>query len=553
MLYLTVLLISMIITIALMPGSRAIACKLQAIDVPNARKVHSGVIPKCGGMAMAIGSMAPILLWAPITPLTKAVLIGSIILVIFGVMDDIRDLGFKTKFAGQFCAALVAILVGGVKISSLGSLLPEGVLLTDWIAVPLTLVVIVGVTNATNLSDGLDGLAGGISLLIFICIGYLGYCERDIVVTLISIAVGGSILGFLRFNSHPAELFMGDAGSQYLGFVAIVLSLDLTQNSSNLCVILPLIIIGLPILDTITVMVKRLVKGKKPFVADKRHFHHVLMLMGLYHSEAVLFIYGIQALLIMLAIALRLSNEWMLLAIYGIFSFVILGFLQQVENRKLRFTRKRLLNPIKSQLRALKESGLIIRFSFRVVTISVPLLLFFYSLIPAPRTASYYLLTVIALIMVLLTWWFKREKVDSVLKLAMYVITPFLVYTGDSGIYALGDKNFAKFFNLYFVILFVFVLLTLNFTRRMTRFKSTPLDFLVVFIVILISNLPNPALSYFHLGLVAAKTGVFFFSYEVIIGEVRFKSPKLTATTITLLCVVSLKFIIILASDVFIP
>ena len=553
MLYLTVLLISMIITIALMPGSRAIACRLQAIDVPNARKVHSGVIPKCGGIAMAIGSMAPILLWAPITPLTKAVLIGSIILVIFGVMDDIRDLGFKTKFAGQFCAALVAILVGGVKISSLGSLLPEGVILPDWIAIPLTLVVIVGVTNATNLSDGLDGLAGGISLLIFICIGYLGYCERDIVVTLISIAVGGSILGFLRFNSHPAELFMGDAGSQYLGFVAIVLSLDLTQNSSNLCVILPLIIIGLPILDTITVMIKRLIKGKQPFVADKRHFHHVLMLMGLHHSEAVLFIYGIQALLIMLAIALRLSNEWMLLAIYVIFSFIILGSLQQVENRQFRITRQGFLNPIKTRLRTLKESGLIIRFSFRVVTISVPLLLFFYSLIPAPRTASYYLLTVIALILVLLTWWFKRDRVDSVLKLAMYVITPFLVYTGDSGIYALGDKNFAKFLNLYFVILFVFVLLTLNFTRRMTRFKSTPLDFLVVFIVILISNLPNSALSYFHLGLVAAKTGVFFFSYEVIIGEVRLKSKKLTAVTITLLCIVSFKFVASLASGVFTP
>ncbi len=502
---------------------------------------------------MAIGSMAPILLWAPITPLTKAVLIGSIILVIFGVMDDIRDLGFKTKFAGQFCAALVAILVGGVKIFSLGSLLPGGVILPDWIAIPLTLAVIVGVTNATNLSDGLDGLAGGISLLIFICIGYLGYCERDIVVTLISIAVGGSILGFLRFNSHPAELFMGDAGSQYLGFVAIVLSLDLTQNSSNLCVILPLIIIGLPILDTITVMIRRLVKGKNPFVADKKHFHHVLMRMGLYHSEAVLFIYGIQALLITLAIVLRYSDDWILLAIYIIFSSLILGFLQQVENRQFRITRQGFLNPIKARLRTLKESGLIIRLSFRVVTISVPLLLFFYSLIPAPRTASYYLFALISLTLVFLMWWFKRDRVDSVLKLVMYIITPFLVYTGDRGLYAFADKNFVKFFNLYFVLLFLFILLTLNFTRRKTRFKSTPLDFIVVFIVILISNLPNSALPNLHLGLVAAKTGVLFFSYEVIIGEVRLKSRKLTAATIMLLCVVSLKFIIIFASDALFP
>ena len=185
---------------------------------------------------MAIGACMPIMLWAPKTHFVKGLLIGALIIVFFGVADDIKDLKPNVKLLGQVMGALVITLVGGIKISDLGSFLATGTILPDWLAIPLTVFVIVGVTNATNLSDGLDGLAGGMALMIFLCIGYLGVIEKDWLMAMIAIAVGGSVLGFLRFNSYPAQLFMGDTGSQFLGFVAVVLSIKLAQQSANISV-----------------------------------------------------------------------------------------------------------------------------------------------------------------------------------------------------------------------------------------------------------------------------------------------------------------------------
>ncbi|MCK5508975.1 MAG: undecaprenyl/decaprenyl-phosphate alpha-N-acetylglucosaminyl 1-phosphate transferase, partial [Desulfobacterales bacterium] len=230
MFFIPTLLISMFITIALIPIFKSLAVRVNVMDVPNDRKVHSYPMPKSGGIAMALGVLVPIFFWVPTTEFVSAVLIGAGIIVIFGLIDDVINLEWKIKLFGQCAAALVVILYGGVKIKCLGMLLPDDVFLPDWFAILFTLIAIVGVTNAINLSDGLDGLAGGISLLSFICIGCLAYCSANIVIALLSIAIVGAILGFLRFNTYPAVLFMGDAGSQLLGFLAVTLSLALTQG-----------------------------------------------------------------------------------------------------------------------------------------------------------------------------------------------------------------------------------------------------------------------------------------------------------------------------------
>jgi UDP-GlcNAc:undecaprenyl-phosphate GlcNAc-1-phosphate transferase len=232
MIFFSTLFISMFITIVLIPIFKDLAVKVNVMDVPNDRKVHSYPMPKSGGIAMALGAFVPVLLWAPGGEFVRAVLIGAAIVILFGLIDDVRDLEWKTKLAGQCAAALVVILYGGVKIKSLGMLLPDDVFLPDWFAIPFTLIAIVGVTNAINLSDGLDGLAGGVSLLSFICIGYLAHCRGNIVIALLSVAILGAIFGFLRFNTYPATLFMGDAGSQLLGFLAVTLSLALTQGNT---------------------------------------------------------------------------------------------------------------------------------------------------------------------------------------------------------------------------------------------------------------------------------------------------------------------------------
>ena len=270
MIYFTTLLLSMFITIVLIPILKGMAVRVNAVDIPNSRKVHTKPIPRIGGVAMAIGTLVPILLWFPGSPMIRAIFIGAAIIVFSGAVDDIKQLGYKAKFAGQVIAALVIILYGGITINNLGVLMPDGYLLPKAISIGLTLLVIVGVTNAINLSDGLDGLAGGITLLTFICIAYLAFRCENLAIAISAVAAAGAIFGFLRYNTHPAVIFMGDAGSQFLGFLAIVLPVALTQENTPLSPFLPLIILGFPILDTVTVMTERIADGRSPFVADKK-------------------------------------------------------------------------------------------------------------------------------------------------------------------------------------------------------------------------------------------------------------------------------------------
>ena len=217
-------LISTIITILLMPIFINLAYKANIImDIPDERKVHSDPTPRIGGIAMVLGAFIPIVLWAPMSQFVKSMLIGSGIIVFFGLVDDTLKIGFKIKFLAQIIAALIVIQYGGLKINSLGVFGGVEYLLPGWISIPFTLIVIVGVTNALNLSDGLDGLAGGISLITFICIGYLAYLTKFQACEIISVAMIGAIFGLLRYNTHPAVVFMGDSGSQLLGFFMITI------------------------------------------------------------------------------------------------------------------------------------------------------------------------------------------------------------------------------------------------------------------------------------------------------------------------------------------
>jgi UDP-GlcNAc:undecaprenyl-phosphate GlcNAc-1-phosphate transferase len=226
-------LISTIVTILLMPVFINLACKVNLMDFPTDRKIHCDPIPRIGGVVMAIGAFASIFIWAPSNEFVRALLIGSGVLVAFGFVDDVKGIGFKSKIFGQVLAALVVILYGGIKINSLSVFTLAGFYFPDWFAIPFTVIIIVAVTNAINLSDGLDGLAGGITLLTFLCIGFLSYLDQFRVIEVISVAMVGAIFGLLRYNTHPATVFMGDAGSQLLGFVVITVSLALTRKSNQ--------------------------------------------------------------------------------------------------------------------------------------------------------------------------------------------------------------------------------------------------------------------------------------------------------------------------------
>ena len=314
---------SLVICMALIPVLAASAGRLRFIDLPNDRKVHVTPTAKIGGLAFATGTFVATLLWAPHDPVVISSLVGAIVILLFGAWDDRAELPYQVKFLGQVLAAGIVIWFGGVGIDHL-PLLPD-VEMPAWTSALISLVFIVAVTNAINLADGLDGLAGGLTLLSFTGMACLAYLAGDHIVLLMMVSILGGLLGFLRFNTYPARVFMGDAGSQFLGFYLAVTAIVLTDPLRGpYAPSLGLFLLGLPMLDTLGVMCQRLREGRLPFVADKNHLHHKLLAMGLSHRRAVLAIYSIQAGMVSLAYLLRWQHDLLVFAVYMVTAGVIL-------------------------------------------------------------------------------------------------------------------------------------------------------------------------------------------------------------------------------------
>ena len=546
MIVFSILLLSMFITIALIPILRRYAVRLSCIDEPCERKVHISPVPKVGGIAMAVGALAPVALSAGADRAVLSILIGTGVIAIFGFMDDMKEFGYRTKFAGQLAAALVVIFFGGVKICFIGTLLPDGMLLSDWVAVPLTLVVFIGVTNAVNLADGLDGLAGGLMLLCFLCIGFLAYRGEHAVMTLLAVATAGAIFGFLRFNTHPATIFMGDAGSQMLGFLAITMAVVITQGSSVYSPLFPLLLLGLPVLDTLMVMAERIHHGKSPFVADKNHLHHKLLRLGLFHTEAVFILYVFQAALVTAAYFLRFHSEWVLLLVYVLFAGSVLVFFYAAEKNDWRLERPGTLDRvIKDRLKIhIREGAVVIKLSQSAVEIAFPLLMIATCSLPAEIPLIIGLAAGGLSLTLLGSCLFAPKRVGIFLRAVVYFVLPVVIYYGE--VYRVGwlPAQLVRWFNLSFGVLIFFAVMVLKFTRRRGGFTVSPLDFIILFVAVVIPNLPDAAISAYHAGPLAAKIVVFFFVFEVLAGELRGELNRLGFATLVAMAVVAAKGIL---------
>lgn len=316
--------LALFLSTALVPVVIRYAGALGLVDQPDGdRKIHVDPIPRCGGIAIAIAMFVPTMFWLGDVSSLSGFFIGALIIAVFGFLDDRHDLDYKWKFFGQIVGVLV-FLLGNVEITKtpflgLGDLAP-------WLSYPLMAIFILGVTNAVNLSDGLDGLAAGSSLLSLGFIAYLSYMAGESSLALIAVATMGGLLGFLRFNTHPASVFMGDAGSQFLGYVAACLVLMATQSSSSaVSPMLAVMVVGLPILDTLTVMLLRLRDGQSPFHPDKRHIHHQFLNLGLLHYQSVGALYLLNFALLCLAFLVRFESDLLVLFTYLLFCASTLG------------------------------------------------------------------------------------------------------------------------------------------------------------------------------------------------------------------------------------
>lgn len=318
MLFVAAFAIAIVLTMMAIPPLMMVAHRFHFLDTPDYRKVHKTTVPRIGGVAMVCISIVLMSLLVLEKQNYAMFVLGYLVLFVFGVLDDIRNLDYKYKLLGQVLAGLLVFQSGFVRIETLplitGQLDPPSSLL-------VTLLFMVAVTNAVNFVDGLDGLAGGTSLLTFSLIGVLAAQIGHFDILFMALIFSGTILGFLRFNTHPASIFMGDTGSQFLGFSMACLALMLTQQDAGLfSPALVLLLLGLPIFDIVSVVCQRLLAGQSPFKPDKRHIHHKLLELTGSHLHAVAIIYVLQILLLQLCYYYRFAGDSKLLLVYMIFS-----------------------------------------------------------------------------------------------------------------------------------------------------------------------------------------------------------------------------------------
>ena len=308
MIYLA-LVVAFVASILLTPLVKRLAYRVGAVDKPNYRKVHDHIMPRLGGLAIFIAFLIGVVILRPMDESMIAILIGSFVIIVTGVLDDMYEISPKAKLLGQAIAAAIVIFFGDIQIEFIN--LPFGGELNfGYLSIPLTLIWIIGITNAINLIDGLDGLAAGVSTIALLTLAAMAFIMGNVFVLAIALLLAASSSGFLFYNFHPAKIFMGDTGSLFLGFMISVLALLGFKNVTFVSLVIPIIMLGVPISDTFFAIVRRLLNKQPPFSPDKSHLHHRLMSIGFTHRQTVLIIYGIAAMFGLAAIIFSMAKLW---------------------------------------------------------------------------------------------------------------------------------------------------------------------------------------------------------------------------------------------------
>jgi len=301
-----------------MPVIKKIAIHIGAIDKPNARKVHKNPIPRMGGLGIYLGFLLGYMLFGSESIRMNAILIGSFIVIITGIIDDIKPISAKYKLLGQIAGAAVIPFYGGIILNDISAF---GIFINFGFLAPfVTILFIVAIMNCINLIDGLDGLAGGISAIYFLMIGIIAVLFHssglDVILSFIML---GATLGFLWHNFYPASIFMGDSGSLFLGYIISVIALLGYKNVTFTSLIVPIFLLAIPILDTLFAIIRRLLKHEPITMPDKCHLHHQLLKLNFSIRKSVLIIYLIDILFATISIAYVFGDSR-----YGIFFYILL-------------------------------------------------------------------------------------------------------------------------------------------------------------------------------------------------------------------------------------
>ena len=515
--------------IILIPPLIHVAGRLQLVDIPDHRKVHTGAVPRVGGIAMVGAFLLPSVLWVPFDPATVSFLLGVVVLFIFGVLDDRGDLDYKYKFLGQFVAAALVILYGDVRVDVVPFFGYDAV--PAYVSIPLTFLFIVGVTNAINLADGLDGLAAGTTVLSLAMISLLAWLADAQAVLLLALIAMGAVVGFLRFNTHPARIFMGDTGSQFLGFTVATLAVVLTQSvNSALNPALPLLILGMPILDTIVVMVRRIMRGQSPFKPDKKHVHHQLLALAFDHHEAVILIYLAQSFFVLSAFVFRYESDLVVVGIYVVACSVISVALFIAGRSNWRFRKEGETSALMGWMYRADQARFVRALPVAVLGFVVPLYLLVGAMTVDTVTPDLGLASAVLFAALLVRLIFGYAVWFLFLRFLIYMAVAFVGYLVVLSGPLLPD-------GLHWVGMFFFGLLALLCILGMRYssdnvIRSTPTDVLVALSVIGLAFLPEDLIGEFDLVSLVVKMVILFYASEILIKNMKNRWNFLTVASL---------------------
>ena len=505
--------VAMLATMALIPLLMRASARLRLVDEPGPRKVHAQSVPRVGGIAILVGLLLPTLAFQVAPRPILGILVGVLIVVAEGVWDDRVTLGYRQKFAGQILAALAVIGIGDIQIREI--VFWNEILLPEWISFPLTLVVIVALTNAVNLADGLDGLAGGVSFLGCAALALLAYASGNSPALLLCIALCGALVGFLRFNTFPARVFMGDGGSQLLGLTIASLAIHITQSENALySASTPLFLLALPILDTLFVMVQRIREGRSPFSADRNHLHHRLLALGLGHGQAVALIYFAQCLLLLLAYVLRYESDLLNLLVFagvGVLMLITLVRRDTQSSAPAHFVRRgRQVFVADSQTQEVLRQLAIQVLVLSLVSYCLSAAIF----LDVPSDLGATLMFLLAVLVVTALPQVARA-VPLIARCVVYVLAAVLAYLFVEA-NELGAEV-ARFETTLVVMIAISTVAALRFSEKLS-FSLNAMDLLVLFTAIVIPNLPGLEWSDVNLPALAARLAVMFYALEFLLS-----------------------------------
>lgn len=530
-LYFMSFLLALSLSLALIPVLIKHSVRLGLVDDPTGdeRKQHTRVMPRSGGLGIVLASVLALLVVLPLDRQLLGFLVASLVIIGFGVCDDRNAMSPAKKLLGQSIGVLAA-MAGGMTVSDVPVFIHMPPLLCD----ALTFIFVLAVINAVNFSDGMDGLAAGTSLMALLLIFALAVEAGDTQVATIALAVSAGVMGFLRFNTHPARIFMGDAGSQFLGFAIAWMAIVMSQRDTTpMTALMPLLVLGIPVMDLLQVIPLRLSQGRMPWQADRQNFHHQVAALGLRQYEAVALIYLMQTVLLASTWLLRYATDEVVLAFYLGYAAVIVGSIHLLHRKGWSF-RDRIESMESSGPRRrnaiFRRISWIHRYTGKFFGIGVALFLCASALAtdalsPPLLIAALVWAGVLAIVFVL-----SRNRWPLALgRLAAYTATAFLVYGLTQ---SLESTLFNSLIDISLVVMALLLMVAIRITRR-EYFWLTTQDLLVLlFLVVLVPQIPQLFNESFAMDSLVFRTCITLYTCEYVLARGDSPRRRLTLASI---------------------